>query len=125
MNGRYFLDTNAIIYLLRDGKDYLQKFENAEWLGISVLSKIEFLSFPNLSEHDKQIFRSFEQRVSVLNIESSNQDLIEKAIEFRSKYKIKLPDALIFASAVINSAVFITNDKQLLSFQFMQSQSIS
>ncbi len=40
MSGRYFFDTNAIIYLLRGGKEQIEEFENAEWIGISVVSKI-------------------------------------------------------------------------------------
>lgn len=125
MNGRYFLDTNAIIFLLRDGKAYLEQFETAEWLGISVLSKIEFLAFPKLSENDKRAFSVLEQRIAVVNIEISNQHLIEKAIEFRSKYKLKLPDALIAASASEHSAILITNDKQLLNLPFLQSQNFN
>ena len=40
MNGRrYLLDTNAIITLL-------QQLEDAEGVGISVISQLEFLVFP-------------------------------------------------------------------------------
>lgn len=124
MSGRYFFDTNAIIYLLRGDKEQIEEFENAEWIGISVLSKIEFLVFPNLSESDKKSFSIFEQRVTVVNIEISNEGLINKTIELRGQFNLKLPDALIAASAIENSATLVTNDKQLRHLSFLQSKSI-
>jgi predicted nucleic acid-binding protein len=122
MSGRYLLDTNAIIHLLQDARTNIEEFEEAEWLGISVLSKIELLCFPNLSDHDRQVFHTFEQRVAVVDIENVNHSLLERAIEFRIKYKLKLPDALIAASAVENAAVFVTNDKHLLGLSFLESR---
>ncbi len=43
---KYLLDTNAVVALLR-GDPLLQKrLENAAWVGISILSEIEFLVSP-------------------------------------------------------------------------------
>ncbi|MEM0981349.1 MAG: hypothetical protein AAGH78_13880 [Cyanobacteria bacterium P01_H01_bin.58] len=42
---RYLLDTNAIVALLQ-GNDYLiQRLQEADWVGVSVISQIEFLVF--------------------------------------------------------------------------------
>jgi predicted nucleic acid-binding protein len=51
--GRYLLDTNAIVCLLRGDQALHQRLRRAEWVGISVLSQIEFLAFPNLSANDR------------------------------------------------------------------------
>jgi len=56
MNGnRYILDTNAIVALLKGNNNLLNIAHKAEWIGISVVSYLEFLAFPDLSQQDKQL----------------------------------------------------------------------
>ena len=52
MNGkRYLLDTNAVILA---GNSSLRKMvEDSDFLAISVISKLEFLSYPDLTEDEK------------------------------------------------------------------------
>jgi predicted nucleic acid-binding protein len=51
MNGRRFiLDTNAFISLLKGNSAVLKFLEHADWIGISIISRIEFLSFRGLSD---------------------------------------------------------------------------
>jgi predicted nucleic acid-binding protein len=42
---RYLLDTNAIVALLQGNKRIIQLLLNANWIGISIISQIEFLVF--------------------------------------------------------------------------------
>ena len=42
---RYLLDTNAIVALLQGNLQLLQLLQNADWIGISIISQIEFLAF--------------------------------------------------------------------------------
>lgn len=50
MNGnRYVLDTNAIVALLQSNSQLVQLLQNANWVGISVTSQIEFLAFSRLT----------------------------------------------------------------------------
>lgn len=37
---RYLLDTNAIVALLQGNSQLIQLLQNADWIGISVISKI-------------------------------------------------------------------------------------
>ena len=46
---RYLLDTNAVVALLQGDQSLQQRLQNADWVGISVLSEIEFLAFPNIN----------------------------------------------------------------------------
>jgi tRNA(fMet)-specific endonuclease VapC len=112
MNGiKYFLDTNAIINLL-NGNSYLKKrLNNADWIGISVISQLEFLSYSKISELDKQLFSTFLQRVEVVNLVNSHIQLASEIISIRKHNNLKLPDAIIAASAVINNCILVTNDK--------------
>lgn len=57
MNGnRYILDTNAIVALLKGNSDLISLTGTALWIGISIISSIEFLAFPDLSEDDKSLW---------------------------------------------------------------------
>ncbi len=65
---RYVLDTNAIVSLLQGNAQLIQLLQiqllqNADWVGISIISQIEFLVFAGLSETDRQLFQEFLQRI--------------------------------------------------------------
>ena len=113
MNGsRIMLDTNAIISFLK-GNEYLFKLiSKAEWIGVSIISIIEFLSFKDISENDKILFKSFCLNITVCDIEHSNQILLNQIVEIRKQFKIKLPDAIIIANCLSNDATMVSNDKE-------------
>ncbi len=114
MNGnRYLLDTNAIIALLQKDLNLIQLLQNAEWIGISVISQIEFLAFSGLSPADIRLFQQFLQRVEVIDLSSENKLLIDKIILIRQQYRLKLPDAIVIAMAKETSAKLVTRDAQL------------
>ena len=113
MNGnRYLLDTNAIVALLQGNSQLIQLLQDADWIGVSVISQIEFLAFSGLSEADRQLFQQFLQRVEIVGLVGGNGALIEKIIEIRSSYRLKLPDAVIAAMAIQNSASLVTADRE-------------
>ncbi|CAB5495841.1 PIN domain-containing protein [Bathymodiolus thermophilus thioautotrophic gill symbiont] len=43
-----------------------------------------------------------------------SEDIKEQAIQLRQTHKLKTPDAIICATALVNNATLLTNDKQLL-----------
>lgn len=110
---RYLLDTNAIIALLQKDPNLIKLLQDAEWVGISVISQLEFLPFSNLSETDIQLFQQFLQRVEIINLSSENKLLIDQIILIRQQYRLKLPDAIIAAMARKKSAKLVTRDAQL------------
>jgi len=59
---RYLLDTNAIVALLQGNSQLIQLLQNPDWIGISVISQIEFMAFTGLTEADRQLFEQFIQR---------------------------------------------------------------
>jgi tRNA(fMet)-specific endonuclease VapC len=77
---RYLLDTNAIIALLQGNSQLLQLVQNADWVGISIISQIEFLAFSGLSQGDIRLFQQFLQRVEVVNLMAGDTVLIEQII---------------------------------------------
>jgi tRNA(fMet)-specific endonuclease VapC len=114
MNGkRYLLDTNAIVALLQGSPTLVALLQNAEWVGISVISQIEFLAFSGLSESDSDLFKKFLKRVEVIDLAGSNNLLIEEIIQIRLQYRVKLPDAIIVSTALQVEASLVTADREL------------
>jgi tRNA(fMet)-specific endonuclease VapC len=113
---RLLLDTNALIALLKGNQSLLDLTSSAEWVGISVISILEFSSFSGMTSPDLELLREFEAAVAVVDLAHTDQALIQLIAQTRLRTKLKLPDAIILASAALNEATLITNDAQLLKF---------
>lgn len=121
MNGnRYLLDTNAIVALLQGNPQLYQLTQNCDWLGVSVISKIEFLAFSGLSQIDCQVFEQFLQRVEVIGLAGNDGVLIDKIIQIRQQYRLKLPDAVIAAMTIQNSASLVTADREFFKVSILR-----
>lgn len=110
MNGRFLLDTNAIIALLKGDNTLVELVKGADWVGISVIAELEFRCFSNLSMSDAILFESFKKRVEVLPLTPSDEATIREIIRQRATFGLKLPDAIIAACAIRNQAVLMSND---------------
>ncbi|MCX5962238.1 MAG: PIN domain-containing protein [Cyanobacteria bacterium] len=97
---------------LLQGEEFLvQLLQRADWVGISLISRIEFLVFSGLSQSDRDLFQQFLQRVEVIGLAASDSTLIESIIEMRQQYQLKLPDAMIAAIDLQNSVSLVTRDQ--------------
>lgn len=105
----YLLDTNTIIDFLNSKLPL-----NANQLlfsidpKISVITRIELFSSSKISEKELIALNDFIEIVTVYN--NLNIDIILICIDLRKKYKLKLPDALIAATAIKNSLILITRN---------------
>ena len=111
---RYLLDTNALIALFRGNEPLLELTASADWLGISVVSVLEFSSFTGITQPDLELLWEFQAAVEVVDIAHADQPLMQLIAQTRLSTKLKLPDAIILASAATRHATLITNDAQLL-----------
>ena len=112
MNGsRVLLDTNSIAALLQGNLDLVELLKSVEWIGISIISEIEFLANPALNEEDKALFENFINRIDIIDLNHLDTVLLTLILEVRKKSKIKLPDAIIAATAIHNNAKIITSDE--------------
>jgi len=114
---RYLLDTNAVIALLQGNQQVLQLLHNSDWVGISIISQLEFMAFSGLTESDRQLFDQFLQQVEVVGLKPEQPDLIALIIQLRQTYRLSLPDVIIAAIAIQANASLITADKQLKTIQ--------
>ena len=102
----YAADTNALIYLL-SGNQCMEPYLSASLL-VSVISEMELLSFPELREGEEKTIRAFLDACAVLPL---NTGVKETAIFLRRKYRVKLPDAIVAATAVSYGVPLLTADK--------------
>lgn len=109
---RYLLDTNAVIALLQGNGKMLRLLRSARWIGISIITYLEFLSYPAIKENDKRCFDDLIQRIDIINLEKDENDLLDFIVTLRQKYRIKMPDAIIAATAITHKAILVTADKQ-------------
>jgi len=105
MNGKYLLDTNALIYAI-NRKLKLPKADYA----VSVITKMELLSWPQLSQEDEQQLRAALSGTAVLQLSSNIQ---ESTIKIRRATSLKLPDSIISATALDGGYVLVTDDEKL------------
>ena len=111
MNGkRYLLDTNAVIQLLAGNPSLIKMVEDSDFLAISVISKLEFLSYPDLTEDEKNAFSELLADLTVFDLMASDSALMQEAVAMRIDGGLKLPDAVIAATALVNGCEVITND---------------
>ena len=107
----YLLDTNAVIYYFRGMQKAIAVFkliEDAnEEVNLSVITKIELLSFDNEDE-----LKNIDRLLVNSRIFSLDDEIVDKTIEVRRKYKLKLPDAIIAATAMINNLILVTHNKK-------------
>jgi predicted nucleic acid-binding protein len=122
MGKRYLIDTNIAIYFL-DGHlppsslPFLSAVFNQE-RNMSVITKIELLgwNFPNPNKSD--ISYAFVDQSNVLPL---SENIVNKTIEIRQRYKIKLPDAVIAATAIVHDFTLISrNDKDFSNIKELQ-----
>ena len=114
MNGkRFLLDTNAVAALLRGDSQLIALIHDAEWVGISVISQIEFLAFAGLNQHDRALFADFLQRVTVIGLTAEAGELIGLTVAVRQQHRLKLPDAIIVATAISERASLVSADQHI------------
>lgn len=108
MNGNsYLLDTNTVLYLL-SGKQEVADVIAEKELFVSFISELELLGYKSISENDKVVIENFLGECTIIDI---NRIIKKNTIEIRKKYGVKLPDAIIAATAQYLEIPLVTSDK--------------
>jgi len=113
MSGNIFLDTNAVINALNSGL----VLPPAQY-HISFITEMELLSFSELAKNEEEELIRLIENFYVVNI---NNSIKREAIALRKAYRIKLPDSIICASAIVTGARLITDDKQLFTIKYLHA----
>ncbi|MGF1925766.1 MAG: type II toxin-antitoxin system VapC family toxin [Bacteroidia bacterium] len=104
----YLVDTNVLIdYLNNKLPDHSARlFENIE-INLSIISKIELLAWKEASQEQIDIIESFLDTTTILGLSES---VARKTIEIRKTHRVKLPDAIIAATAMTNDLALVTRN---------------
>ena len=74
---------------------------------VSVITKIELLGFNAGTVEEQTITQTFINAVLVFNLDDA---VINQTIALRKQYRIKLPDAIIAATAIVYNLALITRN---------------
>ncbi|WP_202895921.1 PIN domain-containing protein [Iningainema tapete] len=81
----------------------------------------QLLSYPTLTSDEEIQIRDFLTKIIVLEINSNIKTL---AIALRKQYKLRLPDAIIAATAKSLNATLFTNDVKFANLTEINTQSV-
>ncbi len=114
---KFLLDTNPIILALNN------KFKLKERIYlISFITELELLSFPNLTKNEENQIKDLLKNFLIIDINSTIKNI---TIALRKKYKLKLPDSIVVATAIENNAILITEDKKLKNIKEIEVKGLS
>jgi predicted nucleic acid-binding protein len=107
----YLVDSNVLIdYVAERFQSNQLKaldliFDDA--LRISVITKIEILGYNGVPEEEARMI----EFLGDADIIPLSEEVVDRTILVRKAIKIKTPDAIIAASALVNDLTFITNNE--------------
>ena len=110
INDKLLIDTNIIIYYFNgiitgSRIDKILK----ESFNISIITKIEFLSWQKLRQ-DKNLEQKALAFISHANVYELTDKIADKVIDIRQQYRVKTPDAIIGATALVHGFDILTNN---------------
>ena len=103
------LDTNVCLYLLNGDRQLAEMLEQRP-LRISQITRMELLSYSGITKDELKRVLVFLESWPVEPIHSAIEDL---AIHIRRKYRLKLPDSIIAATACHLDIPLLTADHRL------------
>ena len=109
---KFIIDTNIIIKYMEGDIEVISSVDFMLSLGyelsISVITEIELLSTDSVDQKNKILFF-----IKIFRVISFDSDIARLASDVRVKVKMKLPDAVILATAICHRAELITKDAEL------------
>lgn len=116
IGNNYVLDTNIVLYI-SNGNEDLKTFLNHQRITISIITEIELLGYPAISKKEVSGLTQFIDEMEVIPVGMRIKDI---AIQIRRKYKLKVPDSIVAATAIACELPLITSDKQFKRIEELQ-----
>ena len=99
----YLIDTSAVIKYLN---------ETLPVNGLSFIDKVVEIELQSWNPSDPNDLKNYQLFVSGSKVIGINKSIIDETIRIRKYFKLKLPDAVIAATAIVNDMTLISdNDK--------------
>ena len=122
MAKRYLIDTSAVIKYLNntfsaEGLLMIDEIIDQECL-LSFITEVELQSWNPTNNQDLSVYIDFVNQSYVYYVDN---EIIKETILLRKTYGIKIPDAFIAATALVNDLTLIAdNDKDFLKISLLK-----
>ena len=106
----YLIDTNILIYHTKGSQntvDFISRLISQRAFHISILTKIEFLGW---DKHTPDGFERCRRLLEFATVYVLDISIAEKAIQLKRDSNIKLADAVIAATAILNNMKLATRN---------------
>ncbi|MBI2484323.1 type II toxin-antitoxin system VapC family toxin [Candidatus Uhrbacteria bacterium] len=109
----YTLDTNAIIYYLKDDQAAVSFFDvatrSASPLYVSTITEVELFGFSSLNFPE---FEAINQLLNTVTIIPLDSRVARIAGSLRRQYHVKVPDSIIAATALVTHTTLVTRNER-------------
>lgn len=102
---KYLLDSNIIIYLSKEILPLEKVFQNSNEYFISIITFMEVLGHSFMSEVEEEKVKSLISKLKIIYVD---QPIALEVVQIRKDKKIKLPDAIIAATAIVKNMSLMT-----------------
>lgn len=112
MGIKYLWDTNTAIYYLQQqfppqAEKFMDDLVKEEQPVISAITEIELLCWKTATEKDLEVLHNFIKDALVIELE---QPIKLKTADIRKTHRIKLPDAIIAATALVYDLTLLSRN---------------
>jgi predicted nucleic acid-binding protein len=119
--GQYLIDNNVISnyfsgFISEKGMDFIADVID-QTPKISVITEIEALSWVNPDKSKELIISEFIQDADILALTPA---IVARCVAIRRSRKIKTPDAIIAATAIVHNLILITSDNDFNKIEGLQ-----
>jgi hypothetical protein len=108
---RYLLDTNILIEGAGNTAPAVAALQQAvvsDWVGYSAITRLELFGYPDLTSDEETVLDILTKQLEEVAVTSS---VIDRAIQIRKSRRIKVPDAIIAATALEMDAILMTRNE--------------
>jgi predicted nucleic acid-binding protein len=107
MEQKYLIDTNVLIgaqmnSLPEAGMKFMAEIIDKDFT-VSFITYIEFLGYKNVTKETEGF-------IALANVLEINKEIIQTCVNLRKSKVVKLPDAIIAATALVNNLTLITRN---------------
>jgi predicted nucleic acid-binding protein len=112
MGIKYIWDTNTVIYYLQrqfppSAEKFMDNLADEARPVISAITEIELLCWKSATEKDLKVLHNFIDDVLIIELE---RPIKYKTADIRKRHKIKLPDAIIAATALVYELTLVSRN---------------
>ena len=108
MNGiNILLDTNIVLYLL-NGDTVLQQYLQGKSFYASFINELELLGYKDITQSEESSIEFFLQECAIIDVNTGIKEITK---QLRRSHKLKLPDAIIAATAIFLGIPLLSADK--------------